>query len=88
MWCFFLENSKKNRWDRNSVYIIIFVIFCGLIAIPFLYSGIRNLLDYRYGYGIAFLIMGIVFLGLTISFITDLLVKSRREEAAQIIEEP
>ncbi|MFW9922570.1 MAG: hypothetical protein ACFFDW_04685 [Candidatus Thorarchaeota archaeon] len=82
-----MEEAKPQKKKENILYSIIFILFCTAIFIPFLYSGIKDIIEERYGYGIAFLSMAAVFLGLTISSVIDMLVKIKKGKAAQIQEE-
>ncbi|MBN1330926.1 MAG: hypothetical protein JXA54_15750 [Candidatus Heimdallarchaeota archaeon] len=82
-----MEDSKTNIDGGNILYNIIFVFFCALISIPFLFSGIKDLLVHRYGFGIVLIAMGFVFVGLTIYAIVDMLVRIKKEKAAQLPKE-
>ncbi len=75
-----MEDSKTKIEKGNILYSFCFILFCAIISIPLLYSGIKALIVHRYGYGIALTIMGTVFLGLIISGIIDILVTIKKKK--------
>lgn len=82
-----MEDSKTKIGGGSILYSICFILFCSIIFIPLLYSGIKDITERRYGFGITLTVMGVVFLGLTISAVIDMLVKIRKEKIAQLQEE-